>query len=123
MLDSKTGDVLARVRSAYRQMLDMGIGFVASTDAGIPGVFHHHLPLALKVFGAIAELTPEETLRTATSAAARALGVEKLTGRLLPDLAADIVLVAGDPLEDLGALAEPVGVWARGRLVLDPRAM
>ncbi|MDH3644745.1 MAG: amidohydrolase family protein, partial [Gammaproteobacteria bacterium] len=41
MLDSKTGDVLTRVRSAYRHMLDMGIPFVASTDAGIPGVFHH----------------------------------------------------------------------------------
>ncbi len=122
MLDSKTGDVLTRVRNAYRHMLDMGIPFIASTDAGIPGVFHHHLPLALKVFGEIAELSAEDTLRTATSVAASALGVAKITGRLKQNLAADIVLVAGNPLKDLAALAEPVGVWARGRLVLDPRA-
>jgi imidazolonepropionase-like amidohydrolase len=122
MLDNKSGDVLKRVRLAYRHMLDMGVPFVASTDAGIPGVFHHHLPLALKVFGAIAELTAEETLRTATSAAASALGVDTLTGRLEKNLAADILLVAGDPLVDLGALAEPVGVWARGQMMLDPRA-
>jgi len=122
MLDSKTGEVLSRVRSAYRQMLDMGIPFVASTDAGIPGVFHHHLPQALKVFGAIAQLSAEETLRTATSAAAVALGVEDRTGRLEEGLAADILLVAGDPLDDLAALTEPVGIWARGRLVKDPRA-
>jgi imidazolonepropionase-like amidohydrolase len=76
----------------------------------------------LKVFGSIAELSAEETLRTATSAAATALGVEQLTGRLQPGFAADILLVAGDPLQDLAALAEPVGVWARGRLARDPRS-
>ncbi|MCZ6711590.1 MAG: amidohydrolase family protein [Gammaproteobacteria bacterium] len=122
MLDSKTGDALTRMRSAYRHLLDLGVPFVASTDAGIPGVFHHHLPLALKVFGAIAEMSAEQTLRTATSAAAAALGVDQITGRLKPTLDADIVLVAGNPLEDLAALAEPVGVWARGRMALDPRA-
>ena len=121
MLDSKSSAVLSRLRHAYRQMLGMGIPFVASTDAGIPGVFHHHLPLALKVFGEIAELSAEETLRTATSAAARALGIEKITGSLQQNLGADIVLVAGDPLKDLAVLADPVGVWARGRAVLDPR--
>ena len=122
MLDSKTGDALTRMRKAYRHLLDLGVPFVASTDAGIPGVFHHHLPLALKVFGAISEMSAEQTLRTATSAAARALGVDQLTGRLKATLDADIVLVAGNPLEDLAALAEPVGVWARGRMALDPRA-
>jgi imidazolonepropionase-like amidohydrolase len=122
MLDSKTGDALTRMRKAYRHLLDLGVPFVASTDAGIPGVFHHHLPLALKVFGAISEMSAEQTLRTATSAAARALGVDQLTGRLKATLDADIVLLAGNPLEDLAALAEPVGVWARGRMALDPRA-
>ncbi len=121
MLDSKTGDALNRMRSAYRHLLDLGVPFVASTDAGIPGVFHHHLPLALKVFGAIAQMSAEQTLRTATSAAASALGVDQVTGRLKANLDADIVLVAGNPLEDLAALADPVGVWARGRMALDPR--
>ena len=121
MLDSREGRVLGRVRAAYRAMLDLGIPFIASTDAGIPGVFHHHLPLALKVFAEIAELSPEAALQTATASAARALGVHGLTGRLETGLAADILLVDGNPLEDLGALGRPVGVWANGRLVLDPR--
>jgi imidazolonepropionase-like amidohydrolase len=120
MLDSREGRVLGRVRAAYRAMLELGIPFIASTDAGIPGVFHHHLPLALKVFALIAELSPQAALRTATSSAARALGVHGMTGRLVPGLAADILVVDGNPLDDLDALANPVGVWARGRRVVDP---
>ena len=120
MLNSREGRVLGRVRAAYRSMLKLGIPFIASTDAGIPGVFHHHLPLALKVFAEIAELSPEAALQTATTSAARALGVHGVTGRLETGLAADILLVDGNPLEDLGALGRPVGAWANGRRVLDP---
>ncbi|MYK29716.1 MAG: amidohydrolase family protein, partial [Gammaproteobacteria bacterium] len=86
----------------------------ASTDAGIPGVYHHHLPQALPVFAVIAGLTPEAALRTATSAAAKGLGLGLVTGRLKPGLSADIVLVHGNPLDDLAVLAEPAAVWARG---------
>ncbi len=118
MLDSKNSSVLDRIRAAYVKMLELGIPFVASTDAGIPGIFHHELPLALNVFSQIAQLSPEETLRSATSNAARALGLRKQTGALLPGYAADILLVDGNPLADLKALTSPVGVWARGRNVL-----
>ncbi|MCZ6644280.1 MAG: amidohydrolase family protein [Gammaproteobacteria bacterium] len=118
MLDSKDGSVLSRIRKAYVKMLELGIPFVASTDAGIPGIFHHELPLALNVFSQIAELSPVETLRSATSNAARALGLDKQTGALLPGLSADVVLLDGNPLTDLAALTSPVGVWTRGRNAL-----
>ena len=72
MLDSQSGKVLGRVREAYRAMLAMGIPLVASTDAGIPGVFHADLPHALVVFAQIAQLSNEQALRSATSDAARA---------------------------------------------------
>ena len=120
MLDSQKGIVLGRVRAAYQQMLELGIPFVASTDAGIPGVFHADLPHALLVFMKIAELTNEQTLMSATSDAAVALGVDQLTGTLRAGMEADIVLLDGDPLEDLTAVTRPVGVWARGRAVTLP---
>ena len=53
----------------------------------------------------------------ATSEAARALGLERETGRLAPGLAADVLVLDGNPLEDLGALLRPVLVLARGRVV------
>jgi imidazolonepropionase-like amidohydrolase len=118
MLDSKTGAVLERVRHAYRHMLDLGVPMVASTDAGIPGVYHEDLPHALQVFAQIAKLTNEQTLRSATVDAARALRIDRHTGSLSPNKAADIIIVDGDPLRDLTAITRPVHVFARGRRAL-----
>ena len=86
-------------------------------------MFHHHLPKALDVFAKIAGFSPEFALQCATSGAARALQIDHLTGRLQVGLAADVLLVDGDPLADLAALQKPVGVWARGRPVLAPYSL
>lgn len=118
MLDSTTGKVLGRVRDAYRKMLAMGIPLVASTDAGIPGVYHADLPHALLVFAQIAELSNTDTLKSATSNAALALGIEHLTGSLTAGKDADILLLDGNPLEDLSAITRPVQVYCRGQAMI-----
>jgi len=118
MLDSPSGAVLGRVRRAYRKMLELGIPMLASTDAGIPGVYHADLPHALLVFAKIAELTPAETLRSATADAAKALGIDHLTGTLATGKCADVLLVDGNPLEDMSALTRTVAVYCRGRSAL-----
>ncbi|MFK7912653.1 MAG: amidohydrolase family protein [Pseudomonadales bacterium] len=117
MLDAPEGKVLGRVRSAYQAMMAMGIPFVASTDAGIPGVYHQDLAHALVVFEQIAELGAERTLQSATRDAAIALGIESVTGALRPGLSADLLLVGASPLESLTTLTEPAAVWAAGRSV------
>jgi imidazolonepropionase-like amidohydrolase len=106
-----------RMTEVYTRLRRAGVPFIASTDAGIPGVAHHRLPEALPIFARLAELRPVETLRTATSEAARALGLERETGRLTPGLSADILVVDGNPLEDLAALLRPILVVARGQVV------
>jgi imidazolonepropionase-like amidohydrolase len=57
-------------------------------------------------------------IQAATSSAARLLGVDAEVGTVEPGKWADLVLVDGDPLTDLGVLARPVEVWQRGRAVL-----
>ncbi|MDJ0785305.1 MAG: amidohydrolase family protein [Myxococcota bacterium] len=114
MLDPKAEKLLQRLRAAFGDMLAREIPFVTSTDAGIPGVFHADLAHALDVFARIAALSPERTLRMATSEAAIALEIESETGRLAPGLAADLLLVEGNPLDDLSPLTNPALVFARG---------
>ena len=45
----------------------------------------------------------------------RVLGLADVTGSLRPGIAADLLIVAGDPLSDLAALEARVAVFARGR--------
>jgi imidazolonepropionase-like amidohydrolase len=119
-LDDPDPARLTRVRAAFQAMRALGIPFIASTDAGIPGVFHHQLPEALAVMQRILDTTPANVLTMATSEAASALGLAGITGRLAPGLRADLLVVKGDPLQDLAALTRPLGVWADGRPVLTP---
>lgn len=104
-----------RMTRCFELLRKAGVPLIASTDAGIPGVRHHELPQALAALATYAALDPLEALRAATSASARALGLGDETGVLRAGLAADVLVVEGDPTADLGALASPRLVVARGR--------
>ena len=108
-------DAAAKVTTHLRALKESGCRLVASTDAGIPRVRHEDLARALPVFARLAELSPVETLRCATSEGAAALGLADATGTLHTGACADLLFVRGDPLADLAALLEPAMVVARGR--------
>ena len=102
-------------RECYDKMRAAGVALVASTDAGIPGVVHHELPKAIHVFAQIAGLTGAEALQSATANTADALAISDLTGRVSVGLAADLLLIDGNPLEDLTLLQQPKKIWCRGK--------
>jgi imidazolonepropionase-like amidohydrolase len=106
-----------RMSEVLQGLRSEGVRLIASTDAGIPRVEHHHLPEALAVFAALAKLSNVDALRSATSESARALGMEDVTGALRPGLEADVLVVDGDPLSDLAVLQKPLLVLARGSRV------
>lgn len=59
-----------------------------------------------------------EVLRLVTIEAARYLGLESEIGRIAPGWRADLVLLAGNPLEDLVVLRTPVGVHMGDRWIV-----
>lgn len=110
----KQQDFLDRLRSHYDKMRAVGVRLIASTDAGIPNVYHHDLPKALPVFAAIAGLSPRQALRSATSDCAQAIDLGDITGRIAQGYSADFVAYEADPCKDLSVLEKPVLVVARG---------
>jgi imidazolonepropionase-like amidohydrolase len=93
------------------------VPIAAGTDAGTPlnphGSMIPELELMVK-----AGMRPLDVIRSATSVAARVLGLEDETGRVGPGLAADLIAVAGNPADSVQALAEPRLVIAAGRTVV-----
>jgi imidazolonepropionase-like amidohydrolase len=63
-------------------------------------------------------MTPAQAIRSATSEAAAALGLEREIGQAAPGFAADLVAVQGDPLVDVDALGRVKGVMKSGKAVL-----
>ena len=113
--EGETTAFFRRLSSCLRAQRDAGVRFIASTDAGIPGVAHHDLVAGLKAFARFADLRPVDVLRAATSESARALGLEDESGRIAPGLSADFVVLEGDPLADLSVLEDPEWVVIRGQ--------
>jgi len=66
---------------------------------------------------------PADLLRSATTAAARLLRMEGQVGVVVPGASADLLVVDGDPLQDIGVLTDPERrlklVMAGGRLFVN----
>lgn len=107
-----------RMSLALQKLRRAGVQLLASSDCGaIPGLSHDALAGGVQILASMARMTPVEALRAATSASAECLGVGNECGRLAPGLSADLLLVAGDPTEDLTALQRVGLVVAAGRRV------
>ncbi len=113
--DGTPTDFFRRMSQCLGRQRDHGVRFLASTDAGIPGVFHHELASGLLALQAFAGMRPVDVLRAATADAAEALGVAHETGRIAPGLSADLVVLGADPTLALDALRDPEAVVFRGR--------
>ena len=91
-----------------------GARILAGTDSGIdvtaPGTSLHDELAELVASG----LSPLEALRAATTGPAAFLGKVEEIGTISGGARADLVLVDGDPREDVGVLRHPRAVMLRG---------
>jgi imidazolonepropionase-like amidohydrolase len=62
-------------------------------------------------------MTPAEAIASATTGAARLLGMEREVGRIAPGYSADLIAVGGDPLRDVRALEKVEYVMVRGKAI------
>ncbi|KMS74410.1 amidohydrolase [Streptomyces viridochromogenes] len=97
-----------------RQMAEAGAKLVAGTDAGVQRAGFDGLVPALSFYGHLG-LPTSKILDMATADAADALGLGETTGRIAPGFRADLLVIEGDPLDDLDALRTIRAVVAAGR--------
>ena len=96
---------------------EMGIPIAAGTDS-ISKFGDYAIGLELLHR---AGLSPMDVIMSATSIAARSIGMEDKVGTVKPGMLADLVYVDGDPLADVKVLDQVAAVVLNGQLVVDKR--
>ncbi|MEV7040241.1 amidohydrolase family protein [Amycolatopsis sp. NPDC051061] len=111
----KLGDETAQAMYGRLPWLEEhGVRLLAGTDAGLPGSVFDDPVGALELYEWLG-FPRRRILEIATEDSAAGLGLAEVTGRLEPGLAADVLVVEGDPLASLAALRNPLLVLAQGR--------
>ena len=111
--DAARNQALANVRQLWDD--DVTFAFGTDTQAGPAAGLARETELLAQV------LSPTEIITALTRNAARFLGLEAQIGTLEAGKAADLVLVSGDPLDDIKALANVVMVIRDGAIAVDQR--
>jgi imidazolonepropionase-like amidohydrolase len=100
------------METTVRVLHQAGVPIVAGTDQTVPG-FSLDREIELHVQ---AGFTPMEAIQSATIVAARAMGMENDSGTIEVGKRADVILVDGNPLENISDIRKVSAVFAGGRM-------
>jgi imidazolonepropionase-like amidohydrolase len=98
--------------ATVRVLHQAGVPIVAGTDQTVPG-FSLDREIELYVQ---AGFTPMEAIQAATLVPARAMGMEKDSGTIEVGKRADVILVDGNPLENISDIRKVSSVFAAGKM-------
>jgi imidazolonepropionase-like amidohydrolase len=113
---AKSKEVADAHRQSFQRAVARGIRIACGTDAGTPLNPHGGTPdeVALMVANGLA---PRAALVAATRTSAELLQIDSVCGTLAPGKAADVLVLDGDPLEDITALRRPHLILVDGQPV------
>ena len=109
--------VMANHREVFRKALALGVKIVFGTDAGrvVPGTNAEEFDLMVQ-----AGMEPMRAIQAATSVAAELLRRDDQIGAVRRGYQADLVAVAGNPLDDVKVLQDVRFVMKAGTIVKQP---
>lgn len=113
----KTAMTAQAQRDGFEAAVAEGVNIAFGTDAAVYPHGNNAKQLALYVKHG---LSPASAIQSATAWAAELMGWDDRVGSLSPGRFADLVVVDGDPLEDVSVLEGPAGVMKDGRWVSEP---
>jgi imidazolonepropionase-like amidohydrolase len=104
------------------KLVDYGVKLVAGSDAGWGRYEFGDLVMELEQMVRVG-LSPLEAVMAATSRAAEAIGMEDQVGSVRSGMKADLIVVSGDPTDDVSALRNIDMVILDGRIVRQQRLL
>jgi imidazolonepropionase-like amidohydrolase len=112
-VEAKVRAVAEKAKVFMSQAMKWGVPIAFGTDAG---VFEHGRNAQEFRLMRAQGMSDRQALASATTAAAKVLGLENEIGRIAPGFSADIIAVSGDPTRDVTVLEKVDWVMERGRI-------
>ncbi len=107
-MHERTAQSIAVIGALHRA----GVAIVPGSDTGLVGYgLHREIELYVE-----AGMTPLEAIQSATIVSARAMGLDRETGTVEAGKRADLILVEGNPLQDIRDLRKVSRVIVNGRM-------
>ncbi|MBA4007354.1 MAG: Xaa-Pro dipeptidase [Erythrobacter sp.] len=101
-------------RDAFRRAVELGVPLAFGSDAG---VYPHGLNARQFHYMVVNGMSPLQSIRAATTSAAKVLGQDSDLGRIAPGAYADMIAVEGDPLADITVLERVAAVTKGGQII------
>lgn len=114
VVEDKIRSVQPLMASLVSRARQYGVTVAFGTDAG---VYQHGRNAEEFALMTKQGMSSREALASATTGAAKVLGMESEIGRIAPGYSADIIAVDGNPLADVTVLEEVDFVMVRGRVI------
>lgn len=103
-------------RDHFADLSKTGVKIVAGTDMVADGAPTTPVPMELKYMVRYG-MEPLEAIKTATSSSAEVLGLSDQIGQIKEGLQADLLIVEGDPVQNISNLSNVMGVYYGGKSV------
>lgn len=117
MVRVKAAELGPKIRETFGKAYEAGVKIAFGTDAGVSPHGQNAREFELMVAAGMPAMA---AIQSATTVSAELLGREDELGAIAPGFLADIVAVANDPIEDVGALASVSFVMKDGRVYVEP---
>jgi imidazolonepropionase-like amidohydrolase len=109
--------MMPSAEKVFRKALSLGVKIVTGADNDYAEESTSRISLECQHFVRMG-MTPFQALQSATGVAAELLGIGNTTGKIVPGLEADLILLPSNPLEDIGALQDALLVISNGHVAL-----
>lgn len=111
----KSGPVYEHHIESFKQAVEAGVRIAGGTDAGTP--FNYHGTNSTEISFMVEHgMDPIDAITAMTGTAAETIGLED-AGTLEAGSYADLLVIEGDPLEEVSLLREPTAVMKGGEVV------
>ena len=114
VVEAKIREVAETARVFMGKALQWGVPIAFGTDAGVFGHGRNAGEFALMLEQGMSD---RQAFASATTHAAKVLGMENQIGRIAPGYSADIIAVEGNPQADVTVLEDVDWVMVRGRVI------